>query len=88
MPRFISVVSSTFTCCRAMNDTDDYRPVPGQITDDAHFWLTCSLLLCVIIATLFSLAGLCVRLSYRKPKQQIEESLIESSSMEKELSPM
>jgi len=71
---------------RAMNDTDDYRPVPGQ--NDAHFWLTCSLLLCVIIATLFSLAGLCVRLSYRKPKQQIEESLIESSSMEKELSPM
>ena len=40
------------------------------IADDLHFWLKCAVFMSIIIASLFTLAGLCVVLSFT-PKREV-----------------
>jgi len=76
---------------RAQNDSVD-RPYSSvgsdvQISDELHFWLKCALFLCIIVASLFTLTGLCLMVSFQK-QQKAKEGYYPASNLDRELLPM
>ena len=46
--------------------------------DEFHFWLKCAVVMSIIVATLFTLAGLCVVLSFT-PKREVHSRFNQSA---------
>jgi len=48
--------------------------------DEFHFWLKCAVVMSIIVATLFTLAGLCVVLSFTPKREQLNRSIEKDES--------